>query len=861
MESINILDECCKNKFDIALMTTFNFEINFFERIMLKKLLNKSGLRYISIYVDKKQMDKSLDMGQPRFLGNQYLVNTISTNKSFHPKIILLLSKKKAKLFVGSCNLTKNGIFKNNEIFNTYEFVKEDETRTNLDIIQQAFEILKHIRDVSNDFDKDIWKKCEEYEYLFEETGKNDETYLIDNYKQSILEQVKDIIDENIESIDVAVPYYEKEIDVIDIIRDRLNTKNINLYIQNEKSTFPFDFNKKNKIIDESNMYIFKKFSSKKERSFYHGKVYRFNTNNKSYILYGSANCTKPALALSFVHNGNFECDILEKGEKDEFNYFFEDLEREDEIQEYKSDNRPDSDSKSSDFIFENSILEQEKLITNIIKKSDYKIKSIFVNDIESEFEEDEGKITITTFLENQLWSDLSSKLEIRINDNFNINGWYYNKSMLYYNREKRNTKYIETDIDISNMDVKELTNNVNKLTEFVRHAINEIQSREMDKEQNEMLKDCNENGNEIENEEYEYEVIEQEKALENLKQTINRRNKEREKFYFFTDNLIKTYGIFSDKNHNSGVNLHREGKEKESSKEKCAEILKKESEKKKEALVRQFLETREEKMFKNAFWTFVSEIKKEEADSTKMFKDFNVIFSIYCSILKEYKFKKPLNKSDVIKVFESIIEIIVEKQKNDLGKIDQYEMEIIIGILLIMALDLRKKEKYYFSENKEFINKIIPQYDIVDEKIEVLQEAIDKYYFEIINDKQNIINIKDASKSIEALITNIGENKIKRIIEESYKKYKYEIQNNSKFLLNVSVDKIKPNMAEIFVKKIKEKLLLYDDKISEIEMVMEQQILKGLPKERIKTSLKCAKDGRIIKMDYYNNGDVIGPY
>ena len=51
----------------------------------------------------------------------------------------------------------------------------------------------------------------------------------------------------------------------------------------------------------------------------------RFKTENESFILYGSANCTKSALLKS--DNGNTECDVLERGSLNEFDYFFENFE------------------------------------------------------------------------------------------------------------------------------------------------------------------------------------------------------------------------------------------------------------------------------------------------------------------------------------------------------------------------------------------------------------------------------------------------------------------------------------------------------------------------------------------------------
>ena len=61
MDRINILDLLRKSKkYDIALMTTFNFEIAFFERNILNKLYD-NGIRKVSLFVDNKEYLKAYE--------------------------------------------------------------------------------------------------------------------------------------------------------------------------------------------------------------------------------------------------------------------------------------------------------------------------------------------------------------------------------------------------------------------------------------------------------------------------------------------------------------------------------------------------------------------------------------------------------------------------------------------------------------------------------------------------------------------------------------------------------------------------------------------------------------------------------
>ena len=109
----SILDELAKcSGYDIALMTTFNFEIGFFERAVLNRLFAKD-VKTISIFVDSDELTNALNefdvAHSGSHIGKKYMVNPVKMGGSFHPKVILLLGEKKARLFVGSANVKTSG--------------------------------------------------------------------------------------------------------------------------------------------------------------------------------------------------------------------------------------------------------------------------------------------------------------------------------------------------------------------------------------------------------------------------------------------------------------------------------------------------------------------------------------------------------------------------------------------------------------------------------------------------------------------------------------------------------------------------------------------------------------------------------
>ena len=70
------------------------------------------------------------------YLGKRYIVTPVEMNSSFHPKVILLLGKDKARLIIGSNNLTTSGYYINNEVVNVFDF--DENNIDNLKLIQET---------------------------------------------------------------------------------------------------------------------------------------------------------------------------------------------------------------------------------------------------------------------------------------------------------------------------------------------------------------------------------------------------------------------------------------------------------------------------------------------------------------------------------------------------------------------------------------------------------------------------------------------------------------------------------------------------------------------------------------------------
>lgn len=231
-----ILDVLDMSKgYETALLSTFNFEIEFFEKAILSRLIRNS-IRKISVFVDAKELSKALINARSGSLGLRYAINPVSMSGSFHPKVILLLGKNRARLVVSSANLKLTGYCINNEIFDYIDY--DEEHPEYRDLIVKAIQFFDHCNQFTPLLDAALLASVRKAPYN-RKASINGQFFLLENTSSSILDQIKEIIREPVDSITVAVPYYDNSLLGLTAINNSFPNAHVNLYLQHEKSTFP----------------------------------------------------------------------------------------------------------------------------------------------------------------------------------------------------------------------------------------------------------------------------------------------------------------------------------------------------------------------------------------------------------------------------------------------------------------------------------------------------------------------------------------------------------------------------------------------------------------------------------------------
>lgn len=126
-ERIEILNEIKGGGYEASLITTFNAYLPFYEDVVLRHLMG-NGVRHNVLMMDAAQTTLAVDRHPPRSAGRYYTLAPIKVSGAFHPKVILLVGKRKGTLLVGSHNLTLAGFGYNREMSNLIVYGGEDDT-------------------------------------------------------------------------------------------------------------------------------------------------------------------------------------------------------------------------------------------------------------------------------------------------------------------------------------------------------------------------------------------------------------------------------------------------------------------------------------------------------------------------------------------------------------------------------------------------------------------------------------------------------------------------------------------------------------------------------------------------------------
>ncbi|KQN01813.1 hypothetical protein ASE85_21730 [Sphingobium sp. Leaf26] len=300
--------------FHSAFMTTYAFGSLAFEDIPFPKLRG-AGCRNIVVLADTGMVNQAFsDFGPPRFAGTSYHLIKTSVPGAFHPKITMLLGETKARLMVGSANLTALGLGGNKE--QVASITWSAESPENAKFFMSAIAYFRRYVPADDQWfsislqralRSSPWLRDDTSNPAFRTEGTEALNLLFDRPEITILDQIVDSIgDDAIERLIVVSPYWDSKLEGVARLKAGLGDPATDILIEDDANGFP-----SSELPRFSDVALFD-ISPNAAGRFLHAKLIIALGKEFDHVISGSMNCTLPALTGP-AFGGNAEAGIYKR--------------------------------------------------------------------------------------------------------------------------------------------------------------------------------------------------------------------------------------------------------------------------------------------------------------------------------------------------------------------------------------------------------------------------------------------------------------------------------------------------------------------------------------------------------------------
>ena len=313
---------------DLALLSTFNFEPDFFERRLLRaEAMSKA--RRVMVMMDAGQWRKLVTDDVPaRWLNRRYFVVPVRrTAGVFHPKLNLLIGPNAVALHCGSANLTRAGCTSNLELSNAFSFPLAGDTPASpaqLALAVAAFRFFERaVADTTDQSSRVATKWLGEarqaYPWLSSSITAvpDDGLRLLHTYDGSLWDQVRQLVGDLVPTRAMLIsPYYDDAAEIIRRVRAEWPQCKVEVVAQQGTTTLPVAAIKAQRL----SLSLSAVTTSSRRL---HAKLLVVEGRGARYCLAGSANMTTAAMdgrnveACLFFRDDEDRTDALFDGQLD----------------------------------------------------------------------------------------------------------------------------------------------------------------------------------------------------------------------------------------------------------------------------------------------------------------------------------------------------------------------------------------------------------------------------------------------------------------------------------------------------------------------------------------------------------------
>lgn len=330
----SLFDDFRETGFHSSILSTFSVDPAFYDA-SLQFRLRGIGCQNNLLLADASMLEQSLEAIPDAFAnaGRKYLVVPVETTSCFHPKLALRYGKAKARLIVGSANVTSAGWAGNLELVSTLSWQAGDEdSDIHRTLFVRAHQWLSALIGPADDN-----RAAYKLELLRSQSPWIDEELLQDKTAFTLwdgsqidlllsdpsdaiglADRMLELVDEPVERLTIISPYWDEQLSALKRLAAAAGNPDLRIFLaQNSRnpsrsSTFPVGAIGKLALKfhpiapDDGSV-----------ARFLHAKMFLFRGTGHDFLFIGSANCTAAALGVSGKAGVNHECLLFRKLPRD----------------------------------------------------------------------------------------------------------------------------------------------------------------------------------------------------------------------------------------------------------------------------------------------------------------------------------------------------------------------------------------------------------------------------------------------------------------------------------------------------------------------------------------------------------------
>ena len=312
---MKLYQQFAEKGYHTCIVTTFGLDFDTYETVVLPRLRG-AGCRNNIVVADARMLTLALDnrSSLPARAGSHYTVSGVGGRGGvFHPKLLLQIGRDRARLMVGSANMTAAGLAGNLELVTTFRSLEADDAAREL-IVQawryiEAFLSPEQTRQAQWMLARSPWiAHSEVTSDPIRLADGTDGMLLFSGDGEGIGRRFSRLVTGKVRRLIVVSPYWDSSLGAIVDLTRQLEPERTGVLIDPATQAFPAETVARR--LPEVEVYARKAFGGTR---FMHAKAILALAEDADHILIGSANCTTAALGSSETTEVNAEACVYRR--------------------------------------------------------------------------------------------------------------------------------------------------------------------------------------------------------------------------------------------------------------------------------------------------------------------------------------------------------------------------------------------------------------------------------------------------------------------------------------------------------------------------------------------------------------------